>query len=61
MTTAKKFFDDNITRLHSKTDPIQYNLNCGLRSLCEQLDRMERRQQDLETQLQRALQKLSLL
>ena len=34
---ASKFFKDNVGIISAQTDPVSWNLNCGLLALCEVL------------------------
>lgn len=58
MATAEKFFEDNISRLDPQTDPIGYNLNQGLRALAQDLQQLEREQQETQRLLQRVLREV---
>lgn len=53
MNSAKKFFDDNISRTSAQADPLGWNLNLGLAALAEQMDAIQRSQAVLEQRLQR--------
>jgi len=61
MTTAKQCFENNIKRLTSHQNPIEYNTQNGLLALAQQLARIEQRQavqsQQLE-QLARLIQQI---
>jgi len=52
MNDVAKFFEDNVARINSASDPLGWNLNNGLFALCRQLDRIESNQRDLERRLQ---------
>jgi len=50
-TDPKEFFKDNIKRIDPQKDPILHNMNYGLLTLCQQMDKIAANQQELAHRL----------
>lgn len=61
MTGNAKFFEDNIARINQTSDPVLSNLNNGLLTMCQQLDRIESNQRNLAQALRRLEDAVSAL
>lgn len=50
-STARQCFDENITYIDARRDPLSCNLNNGLRSLCDAIDGLEQQLEELRAKV----------
>ena len=55
---ARKFFNDNLSRLDARADPIAWNMHCGLLALAESVAAIQQDIQHIERQNALLLQQL---
>ena len=50
-STARQCFDENLTYIDARRDPLGWNLNNGLRNLCDAIDGLEQRLEELRAKV----------
>lgn len=55
---AQKFFNDNLSRLDARADPVAWNMNCGLLALAETVAALQQDIQHIKRQNAALLQQL---